>query len=88
AAKVMAVQIYGAPLSSMTLVPGQGLVYDNPAPKPTFDAVYKVPTTWPNADALRLKRELRIFNTNQHILCPIPQGERDKVPSLTQNPNW
>lgn len=88
AAKVMAVQIYGAPLSSMTLVPGQGLVYDNPASVPTFDAVYKVPTTWPNADAQRLKRELRIFNANQHILCPIPQGEIDKVPSLTQNPNW
>lgn len=88
AAKVMAVQIYGAPLSAMTLVPGQGLVYDNPAPPPVFDPVYKVPTTWPNADALRLKRELRIFNANQHILCPIPQGEIDKVPTLVQNPGW
>lgn len=88
AAKVMAVQVYGEPLSAMTLVAGKGLVYNNPAPTPVFDAVYKVPTTWPNADALRLKRELRIFNPNQHILCPIPQGELDKVPTLKQNPGW
>lgn len=88
AAKVMAVQIYGQALSRMTFVPGTGLVIDEPAPTPTFDAVYNVPTTWPNADATRLKRELRIFNANQHILSPIPQGELDKVKSLVQNPNW
>lgn len=88
AAKVMAVQIYGESISAMTLVGGKGLVYNTPAPTPIFDAVYKVPTTWPNADALRLKRELRIFNPNQHILCPIPQGELDKVPTLKQNPGW
>jgi len=88
AAKVMAVQIYGQPLSAMTFQTGLGLVFHTPAPAPTFDATYKVPTTWPNADALRLKRELRIFNNGQHILCPIPQSELDKVPSLVQNPGW
>ena len=88
AAKVMAMQIYGEPLSRMSLVAGKGLVFDNPAPIPVFDPVYKVPVTWPNGDATRLKRELRIFNNNQHILSPIPQGELDKVPSLTQNPGW
>lgn len=88
AAKVMAVQIYGQPLSAMTFQTGIGLVFNTPAPAPTFDATYKVPTTWPNADALRLKRELRIFNNGQHNLCPIPQGELDKVPSLVQNPGW
>ena len=88
AAKVMAAQIYGQPLSNMRLVAGQGLVFNNPAPPPVFDATYKVPISWPNGDALRLKRELRIFNTNQQILCPIPQSEIDKVPSLKQNPNW
>ena len=88
AARVMAMQIYGEPLSRMSLVAGKGLVFDNPAPIPVFDPVYKVPVTWPNGDATRLKRELRIFNNNQHILSPIPQGELDKVPSLTQNPGW
>ena len=39
-------------------------------------------------DALRLKREIRIYNPNQHNLCPIPQGELDKVRGLTQNPGW
>ncbi len=88
AAKVMAMQIYGQPLSRVSLVAGKGLVINNPAPIPVFDPVYKVPVTWPDGDATRLKRELRIFNNNQHILCPIPQGELDKVPSLTQNPGW
>lgn len=88
AAKVMASQIYGQPLSNMRLEPGVGVIFNNPAPPPVFDPVYKVPVSWPNADALRLKRELRIFNANQHILCPIPQSEIDKVPSLVQNPGW
>jgi hypothetical protein len=88
AAKVMSAQIYGQPLSNMRLEPGVGVIFNNPAPSPVFDPVYKVPVSWPNADALRLKRELRIFNANQHILCPIPQSEIDKVPSLVQNPGW
>ncbi len=95
AAKVMPVQIYGQPLDTMVFVrvPGplyaQGsLYYATPPPIPIFDPVYNVPTVYPNGDATRLKRELRLFNINQHILSPIPQGERDRAPSLTQNPNW
>jgi len=88
AAKVLPVQVYGGPLSALTFVPGQGLVFDNPAPTPQFDPVYNVPIVYPNGDATRIKRELRIFNLNQHLLCPIPQGEIDKVKTLTQNPNW
>lgn len=88
AGKVMPLQLYGESNSSMKFTPGVGLEFISPAPPPVFDATYKVPISWPNGDALRLKRELRIFNTNQHILCPIPQGERDKIPSLTQNPGW
>ncbi len=88
AAKVMSAQIYGQPLSNMRLEPGVGVIFNNPAPPPVFDPVYKVPVSWPNGDALRLKRELRIFNANQHILCPIPQSEIDKVPTLVQNPGW
>lgn len=88
AAKVMSVQVYGADLSSSTFVTGQGLVITNPAPIPIFDPVYKVPMTYSNGDATRLKREQRLFNPTQHILCPIPQGELDKVPTLKQNPGW
>jgi len=88
AAKVMAVQVYGGALSALTFIPGQGLVYDNPAPTPQFDPQYNVPLIYPNGDATRLKRELRIFNLNQHLLSPIPQAELDRVKTLTQNPNW
>jgi hypothetical protein len=88
AAKVMPVQIYGGPISSMNFIPGSGLAFINPAPTPIFDPTYNVPITYPNADATRLKRELRVFRVDQHLLSPIPQGERDKAPSLTQNPNW
>ncbi|HAN39863.1 MAG TPA: hypothetical protein DCQ29_13245, partial [Chitinophagaceae bacterium] len=49
---------------------------------------YRVPVTYPNGDATRLKRELRVYNANQHNLCPIPQVELDRVPTLVQNPNW
>jgi hypothetical protein len=88
AAKVMANQMYGQANSPMRFVAGVGLEFINPAPAPVFDPVYLVPISWPNADALRLKRELRVFNTPQHLLCPIPQGERDKIKALTQNPGW
>ena len=96
AEKVMPVQIVGQTNSNMRLVAGVGLEFVAPiAPTPTFDAIYGVPDTWPGAATLRpdgstqrLLRELRIFKTNQHILCPIPQLERDKVPLLTQNPGW
>ena len=85
---VMPLQLYGQANSPMTLVPGVGLIFTNPAPPPVFDPVYNVPVSWPNGDQLRLKRELRIFNSPQHLLNPIPQGERDRVPTLTQNPGW
>lgn len=88
ALKVMAAQIYGQPLSNQRWDPALGLVYNTPAPAPTFDPVYRVPVSWPDGDLLRLKRELRIFNANQHNLCPIPQSEIDKVPTLVQNPGW
>jgi starch-binding outer membrane protein, SusD/RagB family len=88
AAKVLPGQTYGQANSSMVLVAGQGLVMATPAPPPVFDATYQVPISWPNGDLLRLKREIRIFNSPQHLLCPVPQGERDKVPTLTQNPGW
>lgn len=88
AAKVMAMQMYGQSNSRMQLTPGVGLEFITPAPPPAFDPVYQVPVSWPNADALRLKRELRVFNRPQHLLCPIPQAERDKIPGLTQNPGW
>jgi starch-binding outer membrane protein, SusD/RagB family len=88
AARVMPLQMYGESNSPMRFVSGVGLEFINPAPPPTFDPVYNVPVSWPNGDALRLRRELRIFNINQHILCPVPQGERDKVRTLTQNPGW
>jgi hypothetical protein len=85
---VMPLQLYGQANSPMRFVPGVGLEFINPAPPPVFDPVYEVPVSWPNGDALRLKRELRIFNFPQHLLNPIPQGERDRMPSLTQNPGW
>jgi hypothetical protein len=88
AQKVMAVQIYGTPLSNMRLESGVGLVFNNPAPSPVFDPVYRIPVSYPNGDATRIKRELRLFTQGQHNLCPIPQGEIDKVPSLKQNPGW
>jgi starch-binding outer membrane protein, SusD/RagB family len=85
---VMPLQMYGESNSSMKFTAGIGLTFITPAPIPTFDANYNVPFAYPNGDLLRLKRELRIFNNNQHVLCPIPQGERDKAPTLTQNPGW
>ena len=88
AAKVMPGQTYGQPNSNMRLTAGIGLEFITPAPAPVFDATYNVPSSWVNGDAIRLKREVRIFNPGQHLLCPIPQGERDKVPALTQNPQW
>jgi len=88
AEKVMPLQLYGQANSNMKFTAGVGLEFQVPAPAPTFDATYNVPISWPNGDALRLKRELRIFNTNQHILCPIPLSEITKVPTLIQNPNW
>ena len=88
AAKVMPGQVYGQPNSNMRLVTGIGLEFITPAPAPTFDPVYNVPVSWVNGDAIRLKREVRIFNPGQHLLLPIPQGERDRVPALTQNPQW
>lgn len=88
AAKVMPLQMYGQTNSPVTFTPGVGLEFVNPAPIPTFDPVYNVPIAWPNGDATRLKRELRVFRTPQHLLCPIPRGEIDKVPGLTQNTGW
>jgi hypothetical protein len=88
AAKVMSGLVVGTDLSNSTFVTGQGLVINNPAPIPVFDAIYQVPITYPSATTTRLTRETRLFNANQHILCPIPQGEIDKVPTLVQNPGW
>ncbi|TDH28534.1 RagB/SusD family nutrient uptake outer membrane protein [Segetibacter sp. 3557_3] len=88
AQKVLPGQLYGQANSPMRFVPNVGLEFINPAPPPVFDPVYQVPVSWPNGDALRLKREVRIYNPNQHSLLPVPQGERDKVPALTQNPGW
>lgn len=88
AQKVMPLQLYGESNSPMRFVAGVGLEFVNPAPPPTFDPTYLVPISWPNADATRLKREKRIFNPGQHNLLPVPQGERDKVKTLTQNPGW
>lgn len=88
AARVMPGKLYGQALSGMSYDPAIGLSFVTPAPPPTFDATYNVPVTWPNGDVLRLVRETRIFNSPQHLLCPIPQGERDKVSTLSQNPGW
>jgi len=88
ARKVMPLQLFGEPNSNMKFTPGVGLEFVTPAPPPVFDATYNVPVSWPNGDALRLKRELRVFNANQHILSPIPQGEIDKISTLRQNPGW
>jgi len=88
AAKVMPLQMYGEANSNMKFTAGVGLEFVTPAPTPVFDPTYNVPISWPNGDALRLKRELRIFNPAQHILSPIPQGEIDKIKTLIQNPNW
>lgn len=93
---VMNAQIVGQSNSNMRFTAGVGLEFVAPvAPTPTFDAIYGVPNAWPMAASLRpdgttlrLIRELRVFNANQHILCPIPQGERDRAPGLTQNPGW
>jgi hypothetical protein len=85
---VMPLQVYGQANSNMKFTPGVGLEFQVPAPTPIFDATYNVPISWPNGDALRLKRELRIYNPNQHRLLPIPLGEITKVPTLVQNPNW
>ncbi len=88
AARVMPGKLYGQAISGMSYDPAIGLSFITPAPAPIFDATYNVPISWPNGDALRLSRETRIFNSPQHLLCPIPQGERDKVSTLTQNPGW
>lgn len=88
AALVMPGQTYGQCISPMRLVTGVGLEFENPAPAPVFDPTYRVPINYSAGDALRLKREIRIYNANQHNLCPIPQGELDKVRGLTQNPGW
>lgn len=88
AAKVMPLQLYGEPTSRVQFTPGVGLEFVNPAPIPTFDPTYNVPIAWPNGDATRLKRELRVFRLPQHLLSPIPRGEIDKVPALTQNADW
>lgn len=88
AQKVMPLQLYGESNSPMKFTAGVGLEFINPAPPPIFDPTYLVPISWPNGDALRLKREKRVFNPGQHNLLPVPQGERDKVPALTQNPGW
>ena len=88
AAKVMPGVLVGASNSRVQFTPGIGLELINPAPTPLFDATYDVPVSWPNAATSRLTRETRIFNSPQHLLCPIPQGERDKVSTLTQNPGW
>lgn len=87
AAKVMPLQLYGQASSPMRLT-ATGLEFITPAPPPVFDPVYEVPVSWPNADALRLKREQRIYLPNKHALLPVPQGEIDKVPALSQNPGW
>jgi len=88
AAKVMPGLLYGEANSNMRFTAGIGLEFITPAPAPVFDPTYNVPVSWVNGDLIRLKREVRIFNPGQHLLCPIPQGERDKVPALTQNPQW
>ena len=88
AAKVLPGLLYGEANSNMKLTTGIGLEFITPAPAPVFDVTYNVPVSWVNGDLIRLKREVRIFNPGQHLLCPIPQGERDKVPALTQNPQW
>jgi hypothetical protein len=88
AARVMPGKLYGQAISGMSYDVATGLSFISPAPTPTFDATYNVPISWPNGDATRLSRETRIFNSPQHLLCPIPQGERDKVSTLTQNPGW
>lgn len=88
AQKVMAVQIYGQPLSNMRFEPGRGVVFNSPAAPPVFDPVLRIPVSWPDADNQRLKRELRVFNQGQHNFCPIPQGEIDRVPTLGQNAGW
>jgi hypothetical protein len=87
AARVMPGQTYGQANSPMRLT-ATGLEFITPAPPPVFDPVYEVPVSWPNGDLLRLKRELRIYLPNKHVLLPVPQGEIDKVPALTQNPGW
>lgn len=88
AEKVMPLQLYGQANSNMKFTAGVGLEFQVPAPTPVFDATYNVPISWPDGDALRLKRELRIFNPGQHVLLPIPLSEITKVPTLKQNPNW
>ena len=88
AEKVMPLQVYGQANSNMKFTPGVGLEFQVPAPIPVFDATYNVPISWPDGDALRLKRELRIYNSGQHGLLPIPLSEITKVPTLKQNPNW
>jgi hypothetical protein len=88
AARIMPVQIYGQTTSNMRLTAGVGLEFTAPAAAPTFDATYEVPFDYTGSAARRLQRETRIYNANQHRLCPIPQGELDKNKSLTQNPGW
>ena len=88
AEKVMPLQLYGQANSNMKFTPGVGLEFQVPAAVPVFDATYNVPISWPDGDALRLKRELRVYNANQHNLLPLPLGEVTKVPTLVQNPNW
>jgi hypothetical protein len=88
AARVMPVQVYGQTTSNMRLTAGVGLEFTAPAAPPAFDATYEVPIDYTGSAARRLQRETRIYNANQHRLCPIPQGELDKNKSLTQNPGW
>jgi starch-binding outer membrane protein, SusD/RagB family len=80
---VMNTQIVGA-AKNPTIVP------ENPTFGPT-GSVQDL-NDIPNYSASVSKRissrnEIRV-NTAKHLLWPIPQGERDKNPKLTQNSNW
>jgi hypothetical protein len=37
---------------------------------------------------VRTEIETRVFQAPKHYLFPIPQGEIDKAPNITQNPGW
>lgn len=79
---VMNAKVYGASLSAT-----------NPAPAPTFGTPGSVQDLndvpdYTAGDALRLKREIRVFE-DRHYLFPVPQSEIDRTSKgLTQNPGW
>ena len=79
---VLNAKVYGASLAAASPAPIPG--FGTPGSEQDLNDV----PDYTAGDALRLKRETRVFQ-ERHYLFPIPQGEIDRTArGLTQNPGW